>query len=52
VAAEWPETSRPSRRLAASELLLLLEYGLSSISMDAVAERAGTSTATIYRCWR
>jgi AcrR family transcriptional regulator len=29
----------------------LLERGLSSISMDAVAERAGASKATIYRWW-
>jgi AcrR family transcriptional regulator len=34
---------------AASELLL--EHGLSSISMDAIAERARTSKATIYRWW-
>jgi AcrR family transcriptional regulator len=29
----------------------LLEHGLNAISMDAVADRAGTSKATIYRWW-
>jgi AcrR family transcriptional regulator len=43
------ETSRQAILRAASELLL--ERGMSSISMDAVAERAGASKATIYRWW-
>jgi AcrR family transcriptional regulator len=43
------ETSRKAILHAASELLL--EHGLNSISMDAVAERAGASKATIYRWW-
>jgi AcrR family transcriptional regulator len=43
------EASRNAILRAASELLL--ERGLSSISMDAVAERAGASKATIYRWW-
>ena len=30
---------------------LLMERGLGAISMDAVAERAGVSKATIYRWW-
>jgi AcrR family transcriptional regulator len=30
---------------------LLLERGLGAVSMDAVAERAGASKATIYRWW-
>jgi AcrR family transcriptional regulator len=34
---------------AAAELLLA--RGLSAVSMDAVAERAGVSKATIYRWW-
>jgi len=34
---------------AAAELLLV--QGLSAVSMDAVAERAGVSKATIYRWW-
>jgi len=43
------ERSRQAILRAASELML--DRGLSSISMDAVAERAGTSKATIYRWW-
>ncbi len=43
------EKSRKAILRAASELLL--ERGLDSISMDAVAERAGTGKATIYRWW-
>ncbi|MGH3246925.1 MAG: TetR/AcrR family transcriptional regulator, partial [Trebonia sp.] len=35
---------------AAAELLL--DRGLAAVSMDAVAERAGVSKATIYRWWR
>jgi AcrR family transcriptional regulator len=31
---------------------LLLTNGLDAVSMDAVAERAGVSKATIYRWWR
>jgi AcrR family transcriptional regulator len=34
---------------AAAELLL--EEGLSAVSMDAIAEHAGVSKATIYRWW-
>ena len=34
---------------AAAELLL--DHGLHAVSMDAVAERAGVSKATIYRWW-
>jgi AcrR family transcriptional regulator len=43
------ETARKAILGAASELLL--EQGLSPVSMDAVAERAGASKATIYRWW-
>jgi AcrR family transcriptional regulator len=43
------EASRKAILRAAGELLL--EHGLNSISMDAVAERAGASKATIYRWW-
>jgi AcrR family transcriptional regulator len=43
------ETARKAILRAASDLLL--ERGLSAISMDAVAERAGTGKATIYRWW-
>jgi AcrR family transcriptional regulator len=43
------EASRNAILQAAGELLL--QHGLNSISMDAVAERAGASKATIYRWW-
>jgi AcrR family transcriptional regulator len=43
------ETSRKAILRAAGELLL--DRGLNSISVDAVAERAGTGKATIYRWW-
>jgi AcrR family transcriptional regulator len=43
------ESSRQAILAAASDLLL--EHGLSAVSMDAVAERAGASKATIYRWW-
>jgi AcrR family transcriptional regulator len=43
------ETSRQAILTAARELLL--QDDLSSISMDAVAARAGASKATIYRWW-
>lgn len=43
------EASRAAILGAASALLL--EHGLNAISMDAVAERAGASKATIYRWW-
>jgi AcrR family transcriptional regulator len=43
------EKARRAILAAAGELLL--ERGVNSISMDAVAERAGASKATIYRYW-
>jgi AcrR family transcriptional regulator len=43
------ERSRLAILGAASDLML--ERDLSEISMDAVAERAGSSKATIYRWW-
>lgn len=43
------ETTRNAILRAASDLLL--EHGVNSISMDAVAKRAGASKATIYRWW-
>jgi AcrR family transcriptional regulator len=44
------EKARTAILEAATELLL--ERGLGAVSMDAVAERAGVSKATIYRWWR
>jgi AcrR family transcriptional regulator len=43
------EAARKAVLAAAGELLLA--RGLSAVSMDAVAERAGVSKATIYRWW-
>jgi len=54
--AEAPRRGRPRSEKARVAILeaaaeLLLERGLSAVSMDAVAERAGVSKATIYRWW-
>lgn len=43
------ETARTAIIDAAAELLLT--HGLGEVSMDAVAEHAGVSKATIYRWW-
>jgi AcrR family transcriptional regulator len=56
-AADAPRRGRPRSEKARLAILeaaadLLLERGLSAVSMDAVAERAGVSKATIYRWWR
>ncbi len=51
-----PQRGRPRSEKARTAILdataeLLLARGLSAVSMDAVAERAGVSKATIYRWW-
>jgi AcrR family transcriptional regulator len=51
-----PRRGRPRSEIARKAILaaaseLLLEHGLNAVSMDAVAERAGASKATIYRWW-
>lgn len=56
VTAEVPQRGRPRSERARKAVLeaaaeLLLARGLSAVSMDAVAERAGVSKATIYRWW-
>src|ERR1700704_255725 len=56
VTAEPPRRGRPRSEKARVAILeaaaeLLLARGLSAVSMDAVAERAGVSKATIYRWW-
>jgi AcrR family transcriptional regulator len=56
VTVDAPRRGRPRSEIARKAILraaseLLLERGLNSISMDAVAERAGTGKATIYRWW-
>ncbi len=44
--------SEPARQaILAAAADLLLARGLTQVSMDAVAERAGVSKATIYRWW-
>jgi AcrR family transcriptional regulator len=43
------EKSHRAILLAADELLL--RYGLDAVTMDALAKRAGSSKATIYRWW-
>jgi AcrR family transcriptional regulator len=56
VAATPPRRVRPRSEKARGAILeaaaeLLLERGLTAVSMDAVAARAGVSKATIYRWW-
>jgi AcrR family transcriptional regulator len=51
-----PRRGRPRSEKARLAILeaaadLLLAQGLSAVSMDAVAQRAGVSKATIYRWW-
>ncbi|HWG02409.1 MAG TPA: TetR/AcrR family transcriptional regulator [Trebonia sp.] len=44
--------SEPARQaILAAATELMLARGLSAVSMDAIAERAGVSKATIYRWW-
>jgi AcrR family transcriptional regulator len=55
-AADVPRRGRPRSETARKAILrsageLLLARDLNSISMDAVAEHAGASKATIYRWW-
>lgn len=50
------QRGRPRSQQAHTAILdaaaaLMLERGLAAVSMDAVAERAGVSKATIYRWW-
>jgi AcrR family transcriptional regulator len=54
--AQVPSRGRPRSEKARKAILgaaaeLLLDHGLPAVSMDAVAERAGVSKATIYRWW-
>jgi AcrR family transcriptional regulator len=57
IVSQPPRRGRPRSEKARTAILeaaseLLLERGLGAVSMDAVAERAGVSKATIYRWWR
>ena len=46
-----PRSEKAQKAILAAAIELLLEHGLHAMSMDAVAERAGVSKATIYRWW-
>ena len=46
-----PRSETANRAILVATLELLAEGGLQRMSMDAVAERAGVSKATIYRRW-
>ncbi len=46
-----PRSERARKAILDAAAELLLARGLSAVSMDAVAERAGVSKATIYRWW-
>jgi AcrR family transcriptional regulator len=46
-----PRSEKASKAIMDAAAELLLTRGLSAVSMDAVAERAGVSKATIYRWW-
>lgn len=46
-----PRSERARTAIVAAAAELLLQHGLAGVTMDAVAERAGVSKATIYRWW-
>jgi AcrR family transcriptional regulator len=46
-----PRSERARLAILEAAAELLVARGLSAVSMDAVAERAGVSKATIYRWW-
>lgn len=46
-----PRSEKSKAAILAAAGELLLESGLDAVSMDAIAERAGVSKATIYRWW-
>ena len=46
-----PRSQERRSAILAAAADLLLEHGLAAMSVDAVAERAGVSKATIYRWW-
>ncbi len=46
-----PRSEKAREAILAGAAELLLANGLGAVSMDAVAERAGVSKATIYRWW-
>jgi AcrR family transcriptional regulator len=46
-----PRSEKARKAILAATAELLLAHGLSAVSMDAVADGAGVSKATIYRWW-
>src|ERR1700728_3974361 len=46
-----PRSEKGHKAILGAAAELLLERGLAAVSMDAVAEQAGVSKATIYRSW-
>ena len=46
-----PRSEKAHHAILQAAAELLLEQGLTAVSMDAVAARAGVSKATIYRWW-
>jgi AcrR family transcriptional regulator len=46
-----PRSEKAHQAILQAAAELLLEQGLTAVSMDAVAARAGVSKATIYRWW-
>jgi len=46
-----PRSERAQRAILTAAADLVLERGLDAVSMDALAESAGVSKATIYRWW-
>ncbi len=46
-----PRSQKAHQAILDAAAQLLLDRGLSAVSMDAVADRAGVSKATIYRWW-
>lgn len=47
-----PKSTRAHSEVLKAATLLIAERGIDATSMDAVAERAGVSKATIYNHWR
>jgi AcrR family transcriptional regulator len=46
-----PRSATSQKAIVATAIEILLEQGLTSMSMDDLAKRAGVSKATIYRWW-
>jgi AcrR family transcriptional regulator len=46
-----PRSARAHRAILDAALSLLVEEGYDTMSIEAVAERAGVGKATIYRRW-